>query len=230
MKLTAPDRASLKNRYLSQWERFGYSPKSLGWDKGKQDLRFEILTSFFDLNKKSVLDVGCGFGDLNRALRRKYRGHRYLGIDLCEDFVAQGSELFANRNTRFICGDFLATPFRGRFDAVLGSGIFNIKLAESDGYSMIQSTLAKALSLCREGIAFDFLSDKVDFSYAHSFNASPEKVLAMAYQLSRNVILRNDYMPFEFSIAIFKDDTFLKSDTIFKKFKRDHRACCLAPR
>lgn len=45
------------------------------------------------------------------------------------------------------------------------------------------------------------------------------KILEMAYKLSRNIILRNDYMPFEFSIVIFKDDSFSKEDTLFTKYK-----------
>ena len=77
----------------------------------------------------------------------------------------------------------------------------------------------KALSLCRDGLAFDFLSDKVDWRQANNFYCSPEQILRMAYKCSRNVVLRNDYMPFEFAVFINKDSSFLKDDTIFNRYK-----------
>lgn len=68
------------------------------------------------------------------------------------------------------------------------------------------------------GITFDFLSDKVDYQYEHTFHSSPERILGYVYSKSRNVILRNDYMPFEFSVFIFKDDSFKSEDTVFHRY------------
>lgn len=76
--------------------------------------------------------------------------------------------------------------------------------------------------LCSDGLAFDFLSDKVDYRHEHTFHSSPEKVLEIAYKYSRNIVLRNDYMPFEFAIIIFKDDGFDKQDTVFHRYKLLH--------
>ena len=102
----------------------------------------------------------------------------------------------------------------------VSSGIFNHRLEHTDSYSYIEAVLAKAFAMCREGLAFDFLSDKVDFRHEHTFHSSPERILGMAYALSRNVLLRNDYMPFEFSLFVFKDGSFSKVDTLFERFKR----------
>lgn len=68
-------------------------------------------------------------------------------------------------------------------------------------------------------IVFDFQSDKVDFMGCDTgFYFSPEKVLGIAYEFSRNVILDNSYMPFEFAVTIFKDDSFKKDTTVFNRF------------
>jgi hypothetical protein len=32
-------------------------------------------------------------------------------------------------------------------------------------------------------------------------------------------MLRNDYMPFEFALFMFKDDTFSSEDTLFHRYK-----------
>jgi SAM-dependent methyltransferase len=220
MKLSARDRLGLRGRYRDQYARFGYSPKALGWDKGKQQVRFDVLTSPFDIEGKSVLDVGCGFGDLNQVLQTKARRYRYLGVDVTEELLKEARVRYRGRGIRFRPGDFLDLNLRSRFDIVIGSGIFNLALASGRNDAFIRSTLAKAFELCREGIAFDFLSDKVAYRYRDTFHASPEQVLTLAYALSRNVLLRNDYMPFEFSVFVFKDDSFDTADTLFRKFKK----------
>ena len=71
-------------RYAVRYQQYGYSPKTLGWLKGKQDIRFEILTSQYNFANKSVLDLGCGFGDLNITLSKKNIPYTYLGIDLAK--------------------------------------------------------------------------------------------------------------------------------------------------
>jgi SAM-dependent methyltransferase len=220
MKLSKKDKQEVQTRYTNRFNEFGYSPKSLGWDKGKQDVRFEILTSQYNFNGKSVLDIGCGFGDLNKTLKRKSKSFNYTGIDVVEVLVEKGSKLFSGPKKEFIKGDFLEHDFKKKFDYAIASGIFNFRLLKGSNYRYIESVLRKALELSKDGIAFDFLSDKVDFKYEHTFHSSPEKILSIAYKYSRNVVLRNDYMPFEFSLFIFKDDSFDKSDTLFKRFNQ----------
>jgi SAM-dependent methyltransferase len=196
----------------------------LGWDKGKQDVRFEVLTSGFDCCNKSILDIGCGFGDLNRSLRGKYGdAYRYLGVDMVPDLIAEAKRRYAAPHIQFVMGEFLDAGFAESVDVVVGSGIFNHGLQKTDSYRYIGSVLAKAFALCREGMAFDFLSDRVDYQLPHTFHARPERVMTIGYALSRNVLLRNDYMPFEFCLVVYKDDTFEKRDTLFSRYKRMNR-------
>jgi len=204
-------------RYKTRYSLYGYSPKTLGWDKGKQRLRFQALTEHFRLEGSSVLDIGCGFGDLNQLLAEQTDDYRYVGIDLVDDLISKAAELYAAPNRSFITGDFLRHEFTETFDYVVASGMFNHKLKQIGNDAFIEGCMRKAFRLCREAIAFDFLSDKVDYRYDHTHHSSPEAILSMAYRLSRNVILRNDYMPFEFSIIVFKDDSFHKENTIFRR-------------
>ncbi len=220
MKLSDQDIKEVVERYTGRLNEFGYSPKTLGWTKGKQDLRFEILTSQFYLKGKNIIDVGCGFGDLNKTLMKKCGGdYSYYGIDLVPKIIEKGREIFTNSNVIFEACDFLCKDFSEKFDYAFASGIFNFKLKDNNNYEYIENVIKKSLEICNAGLAFDFLSDKVDIKYEHTFHSSPEKILSIAYKYSRNIILRNDYMPFEFALFIFKDDSFLKEDTIFTKYK-----------
>lgn len=216
------DKNIVVDRYSKRYKQFGYSPKALGWDKGKQDLRYHILFEEFNLENKSILDIGCGFGDANKIISQKTKNYTYLGIDIVEDLINEARKVYKNRdNINFIIDDFLNTKLNNQFDIVVASGIFNFKLQKEDNYIFIESFMKKAFKLANEGFAFDFLSDKVDFQYEHTFHSSPLKILEMGYKLSKNIILKNHYMPFEFALVVFKDTSFTKEDTIFKRFKNE---------
>jgi SAM-dependent methyltransferase len=221
MPLPRSDKNAVIERYSQRFAEHGYSPKTLGWDKGKQDIRFAVLTSQYDFRGKSVLDIGCGFGDLNRTLQKSCgTEYRYHGVDLVPVLIEHARTLYRESHIRFSCADILSDDIGGDYDYAIASGIFNFKLRDVANYDFIQAVIIKALSLCRDGLAFDFLSDKVDYQHEHTFHSSPERILALAYQQSRNVVLRNDYMPFEFSLHINKDGSFDREDTVFHHYKQ----------
>ena len=220
-KMNEVDIKNTQERYNKRLKEFGYSPKTLGWLKGKQDIRFDVLTSLYDFENKSILDIGCGFGDLNKVLSKKTQNYSYLGVDLCEDLIKIAEKKISGKNIEFVSGDFLQLKIDKQIDWALESGLFNHKFVNLDNYDFIKSVMKKTFDIVKEGFSFDFISDKVDYKDEHIFYASPEKTLSFAYELSRNVVLRSDYMPFEFSIFVFKDDDFEKEDTIFNRYKND---------
>ena len=89
------DHGIYRERYLQRLAEFGHDPRALGWTKGKQEERFSALTSRVDLTRaKSVLDVGCGFGDLFPFLtERGFRG-RYVGIDFIDELLEVGRQAY----------------------------------------------------------------------------------------------------------------------------------------
>jgi len=212
---------NINSFYSERYKEYGYSPKSLGWDKGKQNVRFDILTSQYDFQGKSLLDIGCGFGDLSMYLDRKYTSYKYFGIDLLKDFIREARERNSQYYKRFENADILDFTPRQNYDFAVASGTFNLSLQDIDNYEYLNLVFEKTFAICNDGFAFDFLSDKVDYQLNDSFHYAPEKVLELAYKYSRNIVLRNDYMPFEFAIFLFKDDSFKKEDTLFCKYKNE---------
>lgn len=217
VKLSKKDIDKVSNRYVDRLKEYGYSQKTLGWNKGRQELRFQVLTESFDLNNSSLLDIGCGFGDLLFFAEKKCTIKSYLGIDLVDELLEKARSLHNGENVKFISGDFLAMNLKEKQDYVVGSGLFNFQLEDGGNWDFIQSTLNQSFNLCEQAIAFNFLSDKVDFKDPLNYHTSPEKILSFAYSLSKNLIIRNDYMPFEFTLIVFKDDKWNNKKSIFNR-------------
>lgn len=57
MVLNEEDKKWHIDHYSEMYDDFGYGPKALGWTKGKQDIRFDVLTSQIDLTDKRILVV-----------------------------------------------------------------------------------------------------------------------------------------------------------------------------
>lgn len=217
---SSKDAAQVRERYSERYHAHGYSPLTLGWNKGRQAIRFDALTSEFNINGKHVLDIGCGFGDLNKTLLQEASSYSYTGIDLVSSLLEEGRLRFPGDHIRFIEANIMDFEPQDTFDYAIASGVFNHKLSKESNYLFIEQVIVKALNMCKTGLAFDFLSDKVDYQLEHTFHSSPEKILEIAYKHSRNVILKNHYMPFEFSLFIFKDDSFSSDDAVFNEYKK----------
>lgn len=221
-KMSNKDKKKVIQRYSKRYEKFGYSSKTLGWDKGKQDLRYSMLFEGFNLENKRILDIGCGFADANNIIQQKTSNYQYFGIDIVEVLINEAKSIYKDKkNIKLFVADFLTYNFEEEFDIIIASGVFNFKLIDRNNYEFIQAFLEKAFDLSKEGIAFDFLSNKVDFEYEDTFHSDPTKILELGYNLSKNLILKNHYMPFEFSLTVYKDESFNTDDTIFKRFKNE---------
>lgn len=201
--------------------------RSLGWTKHKQEARFTQLLRFLKPERGTLLDIGCGFGDLYTYLKKnpKYRYVDYTGIDVMQQFIDIAIQNHPDKCDSFYRADFCTENGRDDYDFCVASGIFGHMVYESEQemYGFVEKIMSKAFQMCRGGVAFNFLSDKVDYrTSAEDFHASPEKVLSLAYRLSKNIVLDNSTMPFEFSVTIFKDDSFDKETTMFMKSGQEH--------
>ncbi len=193
-------------RYNERYEKFGYSEESLGWSRNKNDVRFDALIRFWkkELNGSSICDFGCGFGDFYKHLEQKdVSNFKYFGIDINDNLLLKGKELYPA--AEFWSGNILEKKFPVKVDFTFSSGVFNHKLEATDEYENIEASIMEINNFTSKGFAINFLSDKVDYFTESNFNSNPGKILEICYKISNNVILCNDYMPFEFTIFVRKD-------------------------
>ncbi len=206
------------DRYNERLKVYGYDPKTLGWLKGKQEIRFQVLSEIGNLQNCSVLDVGCGFGDLYGFFHKKRIKIKYTGVDINSQLLEIGMELYPS--AVFEEMDFEEFPLEKKFDWAFASGIFNFKLKNNDQF--IKNTLSKMFSLSKKGVAVDFLSSYVDFQNGGAYYSNPEQIFSFCKKLSRRITLRHDYMPFEFCIYIYKNDEF-NEKTVFTGYNQEKK-------
>ena len=205
-------------RYNERVRRHGFSPRSLGWPKGRQEVRFSVLTDIGIADGDSVLDVGCGFGDFARFLGYRNLKVSYRGCDINEEIVALAKE--QDESLALEIRDIEETPFpEASFDWVVSSGLFEFLSHGGERRQMewMSGILGEMVRTCRRGVAADFLSSHVDYRDEGNFYASPAEVWSASKALSMRVALRHDYMPFEFSVYIYKNDT-INERTVFTQF------------
>ncbi len=80
--------------------------------------------------------------------------------------------------------------------------MFNNKI--SDNEKFIRTTLLKLIKFAKKGLAFNLISNYVNYRDKELYYASPEEIFSFCKKLSRYVVLRHDYMPFDFTIYIYK--------------------------
>lgn len=221
----------LTNYYQGLFQSYGKDERSLGWTRQKQNIRFrEIMRHVFlkksRRQKTTLLDLGCGFGDLNLFLEREgYSDVDYYGLDIIPDFIQIAKDLNKHIEDHFYCSNFtdFALSNARTWDWIVESGFFGHRLYDTEDacYEYVRSVMSRSFSICNVGICFDFLSDRVDYRTSQQdFHAKPETILELAYNFSRNVMLDNSVMPFEFNITIWKDDSF-SNKTVFSDYEEN---------
>lgn len=198
---------TILEHYTELYYQHGVHPASIGWPKGRQSIRFQVMSEIGNLNNNKILDLGCGFGDLRSFLKSKKIRTKYTGVDINPIFIKIAKQ--RNPMTTFQVRDIERKKFREKFDWVFAIGTTNM----AGSHEYIANLLKEMLKIAKKGIVMDFMSTYVDFRRPGSFHASPEKVFQIAKKLSKRVVIRHDYLPFEFCVYIYKDNKLNKNQT-----------------
>ncbi len=189
--------------YNKRFDELGRDIRSIGWGtRESQDLRFKVLSDIADLRGTWVCDLGCGFGELYPFLQNKFADVRYTGVDISEKLVAEGRKMFPD--AEFLCRDVLSEPLDPVYDYVLASGALTFKLPRHEEY--VGRMLETMFSICRKGVAVNFLSTYVDHQLEKNFHFSPQDALSMGKKLTPFVTVRHDYPLYECTLYLYRSE------------------------
>ena len=203
-----------KDRYDNRLSIHGKDIKTLGWGNiEQQEYRFKNILNATDFNKKNILDIGCGFGDLYDFLKKsQIKIQSYTGWDINENLLEKAN----NREDEIVKYEIsdiakFSVSHKDKFDIGIMLGLLNFKLeSESFNYEYTSNIIKNAFNNVNEVLVVDFISSYTTSSYPKEdfiFYHEPEIVLNVALQITSNVVLKHNYSPIpqkEFMLYIYK--------------------------
>lgn len=187
----------------------GANPRGLALaSRASQHLRFSAwLSSAPVAANDSVLDVGCGFADLYDFLVGLGHQGDYAGWDISASAVAEARRRHPEIADRLTERDALdaALDAEERHDWVVCSGTFNVGLSSADGLAALRPLYARA----NKGLVVTFQNaygttrPAADDGYERA-KYTAESAYAEAKALTPWVVVRDDYLPHDFLIAVLR--------------------------
>jgi len=210
-----PDHALMIKHYEDLLKKHGDHYLALDWKSPEsQKLRFNVLADIFEMTGKnsnfSVLDVGCGFGDLYGYLKQANFKFSYAGYDITPGVLNVARRKYPE--ARFEVRDLLTDPNPERFDFVFCCGALNISFEERALHlEFVRDLLLRMFELCKIGVAANFLSSQAiyhlpeeGFRQPQYFYAKPEEIIGFAKGMTSRFIMRHEYHPGDFTVYLLK--------------------------
>lgn len=194
----------VRELYEKSLAEHGATPPGVGWrDDASHALRFEQLAQLIEPGTPATInDLGCGYGAFLDFLgERGVAVAHFRGFDISERMLGEAKR--RHPSAQWILGSRLDAEA----DYSFASGIFNVRLAESDAdwRAHVEATLDDLARCSRRGFAFNSLTTHVDYREPHLFYGDPCAFFDLCMRrYSRKVALLHDYPLYEWTLLVRK--------------------------
>lgn len=196
---------SAKDQLLSFYnfhlKKFGDRPEALRWTpKGQLKRYYTFLDIAPNLNNATVLDYGCGTGDLYRFFKRRGLDVRYTGVDINENFINLAKKKFPECSFKVMNID--DEELEGFYDYIFICGVFNLRVPGVD--DDLRNALVALFKHCNKALALNALSSHTPVKDPELHFTSPEAMVKFSLEnLSPSVVLRHDRVQNDFTLFIY---------------------------
>jgi len=194
--------------YTARLREKGEGAEGMDWrDRASQHLRLDRLLTHLDPRPgDSLLDVGCGSGELLAFCRARGFKPEYFGIDVSEEMVAACNRRFGAGSAATTTLAELTRKHR-RFDLVVASGTFNVRQStpEEEWRRFFHRSVTEMFALARRGAAFNVMSSRVDYRHDHLYYAQVEEMAKLADACgTRDFVVDHGYPLFEMTVTLLR--------------------------
>ena len=171
-----------------------------------QAARFSVLiknTVPNQQDKLTLLDLGCGLGDLYDFLQKNgYSNIAYTGIDIVPEMIAAAKKNYPS--AEFRTADFI-TDDLDDYDIICASGSLNIIFDQTANHTQyVQSVIQKMYEHSRLACAFNLLDKESEYLYEQDprfYYADKNYFLAFCQMLCPSARLVTGYLGNDFTIV-----------------------------
>jgi SAM-dependent methyltransferase len=180
--------------------RHGDAPQAVRWTARGQQLRYGAFYEILgDLAGKSVLDFGCGKGDLYGFLRERGVACAYTGVDIHPGLVGLAHSKYPE--AEFLERDIEEQPLGRSFDVVIACGVFNLRVGGIA--ATIEAILPLLFECARERLHANFLTARAPRHDVELHYVDPAWLLDFARErLSPDAEVREDLVPDDVFLAV----------------------------
>jgi len=187
-------RIDQKSFYQNNYENYGVSAQGVAWDSTQtQKRRFSAIRACLgELKNDTLVDAGCGFGDLYLYLKEKNNLPKtYVGLDLCAPMVEEAK---VRTGCKIVQRDILNQTLP-MADWYVASGSMNL-LTRMETSIFIQRCFEKS----RKGFVFNLLSGK-DQEGKYSY-WKPHDIRELCKHMCTHIVIKEDYMEGDFTVVL----------------------------
>ncbi len=204
--LSEQDREMIIGRYMARFKEYGIDIRTLNAGKwNKLEIQHTVHASIGDLQDKTILDVGCGLAHYYQFLRNRGLRVNYVGYDIVEPFIETDRKRFPD--ARFEVRDISRDDIAHRPDYVVMCQVFNNRYSSVNNDEVVKTAIGKAFGAAAIGISIDLKTKYVNYEEEQLYYYSPEEYFSFAKSLTPFVMLRHDYLPFDFTLFLYKEGT-----------------------
>ena len=204
---------SLISSYQRRFKKYGGHSRALKWEHaGAKHQRMRHLTGELNFTGKTVLDVGCGFGDVTWIIKKRAKNFTYTGVDIVPEFIEVAKKRYPQH--KFLIGDYFAKPLDENFDIVLCSGALNSNVP--DNMDWRKRAISAMWEHTKRALAFNMSgghSQPENREGSNTWYAVSFEILKYCLSLTRKVIFLQHYHATDFTIILFRKT----KDTLARK-------------
>ena len=208
--------SKLANHYANCLKKYGDTTLGMDWPEESDNIkRFSIMLDLFkidlygNIKPLRILDFGCGTSHFYEFLKKSHLNNNisYTGIDIVQDSIKISKKKFPEN--KYFCMDILASSKSfGQYDYVIINGLFTQKcnMNDKEMKNFLIKILKKLFPCFKKGLAFNTMSNQVDFKREGSFHLDLNwSSQVFVNNFTRNFLIRHDYDLYENTFYLYKE-------------------------
>ena len=194
--------------YRAKYLVHGDSARGMDWrDESSQRLRFEVLfRAMGEPLEGSLIDIGCGNGELLAFLRGRGSNVRYQGLDVCREMVRACRRRFGDRAASVGSTDDLERRALAA-DWLVASGTFNVRqgIAERAWRDHFRKSVKEMFRACRSGVVFNVMSVAAEIRYERLYYVDAADIPELAAHCGADDWhIEHGYPLFEMTVSLLR--------------------------